>query len=290
MLASYKDSVSRGTAANRWTQAKCYVTFAVQYQFNPLYPSGTQLCMYIQFLKNSYPAPTTVKNYLSGARTWLAEHGGNITAFSSFEYQQMFSGISKRSSHTLKRAAPLGPEHIRIILDFADSSPLIPRSVKPCILIGYFTFLRESNLLSPTMSGWGGPHTIMAQHIVVSDVGLLITVHSTKTKADTAPVTTLIPWQLDPNFCPAALWMSYIAEVRPWPLGRAFLTDDHRPLTARHIIGLMRLALKDCKDFDPARISLHSRSNSERGTGWTVIGTIQTYGNVAIRLWSSPLS
>lgn len=257
-IASYRDSISEGTACNRATQARSYITFAVQYQFDPLQPSSGNLCMYIQFVKNSQLVPTTIKNYLSGTKTWLAEHGGNLAPFSSFEYQQMYAGISKRSEHVPKRAAPLTPAHIRAIVDFLDSCPSAPRAAKPCILVGYYTFLRASNLLSPSMSSWGGPHTIMTQDIQLSDTGLSVKVHSTKTKSGSPPVVTTIPWQDDPVLCPASAWMRYMTAVRPWFLGPAFLTDDARPLTARHLVGFMRLALQNYQDIIPSRISLHS--------------------------------
>lgn len=258
MLDSYSTSIAPGTAANRLTQAKTYISFAVMYQFDPLKPTSSQLCMYLQYLRNSFAAPTTVKNYLSGARTWMGEHGGDVSPFSTLEYHQLSSGLTKRSSHLTKRAAPLGWKHIQIIISFVDSTPGVPLAVKPCILIGFHTFLRSSNLLSPTMSSWGGPHTLAARDLMLSDRGLDITVHSTKTKSDPKPVQSTIPWSSDSHLCTALAWFKYASKIQPWALGPAFLTDQRVPLTARHVVGFMRLALRDSKDLDPARISLHS--------------------------------
>lgn len=247
-----------GTLANRLTQARAYITFAVYYGFHPLNPSITSICMYIQFLKNSYAAPTTIKNYLSGARTWIVEHGGNVSSFMSFEYRQLTSGLVKRSSHVPSRAAPLTWEHIRVIAAFMDTTPSIPLSAKPCLLIGFHTFLRSGNLLSPTMSTWGGAHTISARDISVCDQGLRISIRSTKTKSDPTPVTAVIPWQDNPVLCPVSSWMKYQHLINPSILGPAFLTDSGLPLTPRHLIGFMRLALRHCKDINPARVSMHS--------------------------------
>lgn len=258
MIGSYRDSIAPGTAANRLTQAKTYLTFATLYNFDPLCPSSTSLCMYVQFLKNSFSAPTTIKNYLSGARTWLAEHGGTPSAFSTFEYHQMSVGLSKRSQHVPQRAPPLTWEHIKKIVRFLDSTPRIPAAVKPCLLIGFHTFLRSGNLLSPTVSAWGGSHTLSARDICLSDEGITVFIHSTKTKSDPKPVSTLIQWQEDPQLCPAAAWLKYVTAINPWTLGPAFLTDDRRPLTPKVVVGLMRLALAENTDIDSARISMHS--------------------------------
>lgn len=258
MLTSYSDSVAPGTSANRLTQAKTYITFCVIYQVDPLSPTSSELCMYVQYLKNSFAAPTTVKNYLSGARTWIGEHGGNLNPFSTLEYHQLTAGITKRTVHVPRRAAPLEWHHIKVIVSFLDSSPNIPLAVKPCVLIGYYTFLRSSNLLSPTMSSWGGPHTLSAQDLVLHDHGLEISVRSTKTKTDPAPVKTIIPWGLDSALCPAMAWFTYASKINPWALGPAFVMNDLQPLTARHVVGLMRLALRDSKDLTPSNISMHS--------------------------------
>lgn len=220
MVGSYMDSVAPGALANRLTQAKSYITFAVHYGFNPLCPTSTDLCMYVEFLKNSYSAPTTVKNYLSGAKTWLSEHGGNVSSFTSFEYGQIFSGLSKRSTHVPARAAPLGWDHIRTIAAFFDRTPAIPLGAKPCVLIGFHTFLRGGNLFLPTMSSWGGPHTITPRDLQLSDEGLRVSIRSTKTKSDPTPVVTVIPWQDDPLLCPCSAWSNYQHRVKL--LGPAF--------------------------------------------------------------------
>lgn len=258
MLDSYTHSVAQSTASNRLTQAKVYLTFSVHYGFHPLNPSGRQLCLYIQFLTNSFKAPTSVKNYLSGARTWIAQHGGALAAFATSEYLQMGFGITKRSSHTPKRAAPLEWHHIEAIANFFDATPSIPKCAKACILIGYHTFLRSSNLLAPSSTSWGSPHTVMAQDLRLCDEGLQITVYSTKTKSDSTPVQTMIPWNSNPVLCSATAWLRYSSEVKPWILGPAFLCDDGRPLTGNQLTGLMRLALHTASDINPSRVSMHS--------------------------------
>lgn len=258
MLQSYRDSIAPGTSANRATEAKAYITFCVIYEFQPLKLTSSQVCMYIQYLKNSFAAPTTVKNYLSGARTWIGEHGGDLTAFTTLEYHQLTSGVVKRSQHIPQREPPLAWEHIQAIVSFLDSTPGIPLAVKPCVLIGYHTFLRLSNLLSKSMSMWGGPHTLPAHDLHLNDDGLVISVRSTKTKSNPEPVKTTLPWGPDAYMCPAMAWFKYITKICPWALGPAFLTDDGLPLTPRHVVGFMRLALKDCKGLVPSKISMHS--------------------------------
>lgn len=258
MIDSYTDSIAPGTAANRLTQAKAYVKFAVYYRVPVLYPSITHLCMYAQFLRNSYDAPATMRNYISGAKSWIGQHGGNITAFSAPEFLQLTQGFIKRSQHVPSRAQPLLWHHVRHVIDFMNSVPNVPLAAKPCLLIGFHTFLRASNLLSPSTGVWGGPHTLLAKHLRLSDAGLHITVLTTKTKSNPTPLSTIIPWHNDPVYCPAQAWLRYVTARRPCPVGPAFVTDDHRPLTSKHIVGLMRIALQDYPGIIVDKVTLHS--------------------------------
>lgn len=258
MLDSFNSSISSGTASNRETQAKAYIKFALSYHVPLLHPSVTQACMYLQFLSNSFAAPTTVKNYVSGARTWIVEHGGNVDAFASQVFLQLSRGTSKRSQHVPNRAEPLLWEHVRHIIDFINITPSIPLSAKPCILIGFHTFLRSSNLLTPSTGLWAGPHTMLAKHLKISDRGLHVSVITTKTKFDPVPITTILPWNNDPVYCPVQAWLRYVTARRPCPVGPAFVTDEHRPLTPRIIVGIMRLALQSYPGVNVEKVSLHS--------------------------------
>lgn len=258
MIDSYYSSVAPGTLANRARQAKSYVKFAVLYKVEPLQPTELQLCMYAQYLKNLYPCPQTIKNYMSGAKTWVAEHGGSIQPFFSRELDQITKGFVKHSNHVPQRAFPLSVHHLLLISDYVRSNPLLPFSILPCIVIGFKCFLRSSNLLSPSMRVWGGPHTLLGRNLVLSNNSLTVAIASTKTKWDNKPETFSLEKESDPRICPVTLWTAYSSAIRPSPFGPAFLTNEHLPLTARHVVGVMRAALVPALNIDPSRISLHS--------------------------------
>lgn len=258
MAASYAASLAPGTLLNRKKQAEEYLKFAIIYRVPYLAPSTTHACMYAQLLANRHAAPTSIKNYLSGAKTWVLEHGGCIDAFMSHQLGQLVKGFTKNSSHIPSRAAPLNVEHIKIICDFLDYSVNAPLAAKPAVLLGYSCFLRGSNLLSPNMLEWGGPHTLLAMD--VKDVGphLSIFIRSTKTKSGPTGFSFSLPQGEESTYCPVAAWRHYKAAIRPWALGPAFLNNNKLPLTPRQLVGLMRLALKDRTDVCSAHITMHS--------------------------------
>lgn len=181
-----------------------------------------------------------------------------MSAFTSPVTAQLSRGVSKKSQHVPARAEPLSWEHVRHIVDFINQVPGIPLSAKPCLLIAYHTFLRGSNMLSPSTGIWAGPHTLLARHLRMTDRGLHVTVITTKTKFDPSPITLVIPWNNDPVYCPVQAWFRYTTARRPCPVGPAFVTDDHRPLTLRVLVGIMHLALLDCCGICLEKVTLHS--------------------------------
>lgn len=258
MAASYSSSVAPGTAANRKRQAEDYITFALQYQVPYLSPTVTHVCMYAQRLANSHASPNSVKNYLSGAKTWVGEHQGNIQAFFSPQLNQLVKGFVKNSLHVPQRAAPLAPHHLQTICNFLDTYQSVPLGIKPAILIGYSCFLRSSNILSPTISQWGGPHTLLAGDITLNYSGLSIYIRSTKTRSAREGISFDLPRSDNLKFCPVAAWERYLAVINPWALGPAFIHTNRRPITPREVVALMRLALQDSPDISAARVSMHS--------------------------------
>lgn len=257
-LRAYQNSATPGTIANRARQAKVYVTFAVMYDVNYLHPSRIQAAMYVQFLANTYAAPNTVKNYLSGARSWIKSHKGDDSVFASPEVAAVLSYNIKHSNHVQAQAYPLNLHDVKDICRFIDSNPNVPLAVKPAILIGFSCFLRVSNLLSPSINFWSGPHNLSASDVLPVPNGLVVSVRSTKTVNPNNPILFPVYSVSDTSFCPVAAWHRYFDLVKPLPQGPAFMIDQFTPLTARPLVNIMRLALQSAGNQNYHRVSMHS--------------------------------
>lgn len=180
-VRAYFNSAAPGTVANRTRQAKVYVYFAVLYSFNPLNPTSLNEAMYVQYLANTYSAINTVKNYLSGARYWVRFHRGDDSSFTSNEVSSVLTYNTKKLTHVQSQAYPLNLNDIKVICRFIDSNPAVPLAFKPAILIGFSCFLRASNLLSPSINSWLGPHTLAVSDIRTDSTSLTVRIRSTKT-------------------------------------------------------------------------------------------------------------
>lgn len=212
--------------------------------------------MFVQWLSNIHSAPSTVKNYVSGAKNWVLEHKGSIASFISYEVSQMQKSVSKHSKHVTKRAAPVLTNHLITIVSFCDYNLSIPLAVKPCILLGHALFLRSSNLLSPSIDVWTGPHTLRADDICINSGNLIVTVCSTKTEV--SPTTILVHQNPCSSICPVLAWSNYVTSVAPAKSGPAFIVSPGKSLTAKLVVSCMRQALMYDPSIDASSVSMHS--------------------------------
>lgn len=209
------------------------------YRVPYLEPSITHACMFTQYLANKDTAPNTVKNYISGARTWIEEHGGNNSAFQSPQCGRLTKGIVKNSAHIPMQASPLEPRHLKIICEFLDASPLASLGVKPALLIGYPCFFRASNLFASSMAAWAGPHSLLAGDIRPKEDPLTVLIRSTKTLDRSQPINFTIPKAEDPSLCPLLAWNRYYRIIQPWALGPAFIHANNLPITSRQVTAII---------------------------------------------------
>lgn len=212
--------------------------------------------MFVQWLSNIHSSPSTVKNYLSGAKTWVLEHNGSISSFTSYEVAQMQKSVAKHTQHVVKRAAPLLPNHLVTISSYCDYNLSVPLAVKPCVLLGHALFLRASNLLSPSIDVWTGPHTLKAGDIQASGSKLVVRICSTKTQI--SPVSITVLSNSCSSICPVLAWHNYVSVVSPAKSGPAFIVYQDRPLTAKLVVTCMRQALMYDHSIDSTKVSMHS--------------------------------
>lgn len=212
--------------------------------------------MFVRWLANNLSSPSSIKNYLSGAKNWVLEHRGCINSFSSYEVGKMIKSVTKHSEHIVKRAAPLFQNHLEIICSYCDFNLAVPLAIKPCVLLGHALFLRASNLVSPSMDAWGGPHTLKVCDVKVCPDKLVVRISSTKTQVK--PV--LISVQSNPcsAICPVRAWNHYVAVVSPYKLGPAFIVPPNRSLTSKLVVSCMRQALMYDSSIDNSKVSMHS--------------------------------
>ena len=222
-------------------------------------PTITSSLMYIQCLVNSFKNITSVRNYVSGARTFLTMAGGDPTALSSPLVATLLRGAARLSTHIPDPAPPLPrPDLLRLCTGLRRLGG-DGRVAMAAVLFGVVTFLRQSNYL-PTSAGREGPHLIRRKDVCETGSSLVITVNSTKTRLRAGgPVSLLIHPAPGSPFCPVAACRWAWRAVPGGPGSLLFLLPSSgRPLTTSGLVALMRVTLSALKVPRAADVTIHS--------------------------------
>ena len=229
------------------------------YGFNYLAPTVSSSLLYIQCLVNSFKTITSVRNYISGARTYITMAGGDSAAFSSHLVNNLLRGAARLSTHVPRPAPALPrPALLRLCAGLrclgGDG-----RVAMAAVLFGVATFLRQSNYL-PTTLGREGPHLVRRRDVHRRGDSLMVIVHSTKTRTrGVAPVSLLICPAPGSPFCPVAACSWAWREVPAGPGSPLFLLPSSgRPLRSSGLAALMRATLAATGPGPAPEVTVHS--------------------------------
>ena len=231
----------------------------IVYDFDYLYPSLTSCLLYIQCLVNSFKNITSVKNYISGAKTFVAGAGGDPAAFTAPLVATIIRGAARLSTHVPAPALPISKTMlIRLCLALRQLGP-DGRIALAAVLFGVTTFLRQCNFLPTTPRG-GGPHLIRRGDIRLERGAILVRVRSTKTRLPhQGPITLMIAPAKNSSLCPVAA-CSWAWRAAPAPPGAPLflLSSSGSPLTSASLVLLVRSVLRALGHHNPGGVSLHS--------------------------------
>ena len=125
----------------------------------PYFPcNNKQLCRFGQHLSKTFSSPEAVCNYLSGIRTCLALLGLPIPDVKDKQIQMFMTGLKRIMPHEVKQAAPMTPElliKLSKVVDYGDQVELVAGTGT---LLGFYMFLRKSNLVPDTMETFNPEH------------------------------------------------------------------------------------------------------------------------------------
>lgn len=259
LMEMYDKGLAPGTHRNRKIQAARYIEFMTSHNADPRAPSLYDALQFVRHLFEVLTAPTSIKNALSGARSWISEAGGDAHPLSSPAVRRLIRGGERDTVHVVRQAPPLRPDmlyQVMQILIKAGPATIMPRAA---LLLGYFTLLRQSNLVSPSPTGWGGPHTLRRRDIQSHHRGLTVTIHSSKTITSRArAITLLVPAIPGSPLCPVQAWRLAEKAYPAKDSAPAFLSSLTRPLDSHNLTKILRLTLSALKTPNSNDYSLHS--------------------------------
>ena len=225
-------------------------------------PSPLQLGLYIQCLANSFKSTRTIKNYISGAKTFLEAIHQPVHNFSAPLVTTTLRGVVKLSTHIPAQAPPISVETVKLLS--VALSRIGPQGVhaKALLLLMYASFLRQSNLLTPAGFVVAGPHTLKRRDITLEGDTLWLKVLSSKTIRTPSDAVRIPVHRAPGPHCPVAAWCTYIRLCPAPPDAPAFVDASARPYRPDAITRLLRAGLRAAGDPDAHRFTLHSLRRS----------------------------
>ena len=262
MQTSYSAAVTDSTAANRLRQTRTYLSFMLGRRCDPYSPTLINILLYIQLLANSFKSVATVKNYLSGAKTFLTQQAAPTYLFSSPVISNLFKGLQRLSNHiptpapaidlvSLKRACTL-------LLGLGGDA----LTARAAMLMGFATFLRQSNLLPHSATAWHSPHTLRRRDIYEQDGYLRVTVNSSKTITDPLARVAIPVAPSLTEHCPVMAWRQYVRRTPLDPDAPAFMFSPHVPVTPQRLTSYLRAALAAVGFQQAHKVTVHSLRRS----------------------------
>ena len=260
MTTSYAAAFAPGTLQNHLRQARTYLLFTSHYNVDPLNPTVTTLLLYIQLLANSHKNPLTVKNYFSGAKTHISHNGGNLINFTSPFITNLFKGISRLSTHVAEQAPEISPTQLMTACDILQTQGQGGRTVRAAALMGFATFLRQSNLLP--CPGPAFSHCITRQDISHQPPYLWITIKSSKTISHPSRRVSLPILSTNSRHCPVKAWLEYAAALPLPPSAPGFMLSATSYLTPHIFNSFLRRALATAGYPGAHKFTVHSLRRS----------------------------
>ena len=153
-------SVKDSTKKNLLTQLSSYEKFCQKYLLNYFPCDNTQLYRFGQHLSASFQSPDTVGNYLSGIRTCLALLGQQIPDANDRQMKMFITRLKRIMTHEVKQAEPVTPQ---LLLKLSK----VVMVAWTALLLGFYMFLRNSNLVPDTMDTFNQQYQFCRQDINV---------------------------------------------------------------------------------------------------------------------------
>ena len=161
---STKDS----TRKNILSQLTAYQKFCDRYVLHYFPCDNRQLCRFGQYLSETFQSPDSVGNYLSGISTWLALLGLQVPDTSDKQMKMFAAGLKRVMSHSIKQAEPVTQQlllRMSKVVKFIDQVEMVAWTA---LLLGFYLFLRKSNLIPDTMTTYN-----IDQQFLRGDINLL---------------------------------------------------------------------------------------------------------------------
>lgn len=233
----------KGPAPSSWrnlkTHARKYRTFCELLSIAPFPLSEQNLCRYMAFLTFTLTSADSVLNYLSGLKKL---HGFAKIPFPKFSayVDLVYQGVKRLLAHQVNQAEPITPQILKRIAQLVDRNDQKQVVTFTAMVVGFYLFLRSSNLTTKTQSSFDPNKNLCRGDIRLAEKLALIEIRWSKTiqyfqRRLLFPIVQI----LDNDICPIAWLHRMVTMVKASSTDPAFCLKNRNnelvPLTYRQL-------------------------------------------------------
>lgn len=246
------------------THHKAYLSFCLYMGYSPVPANPTNICRYAAFLARSLKYKS-IKQYLNIIGVLHKELALPNPLLDNWMIQTTLRGIRRKKGDSVNQKLPITPTLLLRIYSCLDPGNSFDATFWAACLIGFFCFLRKSNLFgdSGSASSDKSHSCIRRTDISVHAWGVVITIRHTKTIQYREKVVRFpLPRIPGSPLCPlSGISNAFRFTTNAQPSSSAFMFSDSngdlKPLSYRSFVNKLRSCLSDI-GCNPLRYAGHS--------------------------------
>lgn len=220
--------------------------------------STETLELYIQFLSRSFKAVQSIKNYVSGIKTWHKLLGFKFPDKDEFQIKLAFKGISRLQPHCIKQALPITPEILIEIYNILDLQIAENVVFWALFVFAFFMMARKSNLVPDSTLKFDPAKHLLRQDVLVHKKSIIVFIKWSKTIQFGEKILQIPLLRIKNNpLCPVTAYKNMCKIVPTQPNKPAFIMPNNQPVTYKQFQIKIKELIKKT-GYNPNLYSSHS--------------------------------
>lgn len=176
-----RKAYAEGSRRNLRIQVESFLLFCLYFSLRYLPASTKTLQLYTQFLGRSFKSVESIRNYISGVKTFHSILGYGTDHINNFLINLSLKGLAKEKLHLVKKAEPITPGLLLKLFDVFDLSNCKDVVFWCLFLFSFFLLARKSNLVPTIQKDMVNPKFLLSKDVSLTDFGLLVKFKWSKT-------------------------------------------------------------------------------------------------------------
>lgn len=218
------NSVAPATLTARRTQLSCYYRFCRKFGLRRYPCSDYQLALYVAHL-SKFMVYTSIANYIQGVIFAHKLSGRLPPSASSAPVKMTLQGVKRFNPGGDRARDPITLRHLSKMFRVLDCHLMGHHMFWACCLLLFRTLLRVSHVTA-------SPHNLLAEDVKMTDKGMLICVHTSKSKQfKGTPHVIPVACISNSKLCAVCWLRSWLLRRKPLPHEPLFSFKNSKPIS-----------------------------------------------------------